>query len=64
MSVDPKSMTCEEFQKQLPELLQSDTDIDLHEHPRSCELCRALINDLYEIEQEAQHHTTPAGYSD
>jgi hypothetical protein len=60
MGTDPKSMTCEELQRNLPELFESDTDVDLHEHPRSCELCRALIHDLYQIEQEARRQHYPS----
>jgi len=53
MKRDSKSMTCEEFQEQLARLFESEADVDLHEHALRCEVCRALVRDLYEIEREA-----------
>jgi hypothetical protein len=54
MSDDPKSMSCEEFQSQLPELISSGADIENHPHLRTCELCRALLNDLETIAEAAR----------
>jgi predicted AAA+ superfamily ATPase len=48
-------MSCKEFQEQLPELLsKSEEDVEHHPHLRSCELCRALIEDLHTIAEESR----------
>jgi len=51
---DPKSMSCQEFQAQLPELIGTGEDINLHPHIQSCELCRALLADLETIAEAAR----------
>jgi predicted anti-sigma-YlaC factor YlaD len=54
MKHDPKSMSCQEFQEQLPELIGSGADVGDHSHLQSCELCRALLNDLETIAEAAR----------
>jgi predicted anti-sigma-YlaC factor YlaD len=54
MKHDPKSMSCQEFQEQLPELIGSGADVGDHPHLQSCELCRALLNDLETIAEAAR----------
>lgn len=51
---DPRTMSCEEFQALLPELIGSGADINLHPHIQSCELCRALLADLETIAEAAR----------
>jgi Uma2 family endonuclease len=52
--IDPKNMSCEEFQALLPELIGTGNDINLHPHIQSCELCRALLADLETIAEAAR----------
>ena len=54
MTKDPKSMTCQEFQEQLPELIGSGESMANHPHFRSCELCQALLADLETIAEAAR----------
>ncbi len=54
MSKDPKAMTCNEFQDQLPELVGSGANVSSHPHLQTCELCRALLNDLETIAEAAR----------
>ncbi len=52
MTPDPKS--CAEFQAHLPELIGSGVNVSEHPHIRSCELCRALFDELETIAQAAR----------
>jgi hypothetical protein len=54
MSEGNGELSCEEFQSRLPTLLEADPDLDLHPHARSCALCRALVEDLFRIAEEAR----------
>ena len=54
MTGDPKSMSCEEFQDQMSELIGSGADVSNHPHMQNCELCRALLNDLETIAEAAR----------
>jgi hypothetical protein len=54
MSDDPKSMSCEEFQEQLAELIGSGADIENHPHLKTCELCRAFLAELETIAEAAR----------
>ena len=54
MKNDPKSMSCQEFQEQLPDLIGSGADVGDHPHLQNCELCRALLNDLETIAEAAR----------
>jgi len=49
-----KTMSCQEFQDQLPELIGSGQNLAEHPHHQSCELCRALLADLETIAQAAR----------
>lgn len=54
MTVDPRNMTCEEFQAQMPELIGSGADASTHPHVLNCALCRALLEDLETIAEAAR----------
>jgi hypothetical protein len=63
--VTKQSMTCEQFQDQLPELFESGADLGSQEHLKSCEQCSALVRDLEYIAQQAKlllpiHDPSPA----
>jgi hypothetical protein len=51
---DPTTMSCEEFQAHLPELIASGEDASQHPHVLECELCRALLADLESIAAAAR----------
>lgn len=51
---DQNSMSCEEFQALLPELIGTGEDINLHPHIQTCELCRAFLADLEAIAEAAR----------
>jgi hypothetical protein len=51
---EPKTMTCEEFQNLLPQLIGTGEDINLHPHIETCELCRAFLSDLEAIAEAAR----------
>jgi predicted anti-sigma-YlaC factor YlaD len=54
MTIDPKHMTCQEFQAYLPELIGSGENAADHPHLKDCELCRALLADLETIAEAAR----------
>jgi predicted anti-sigma-YlaC factor YlaD len=54
MTVDPRNMTCQQFQSQLPEIVGSGQDVSTHPHLQSCDLCRALVADLETIAEAAR----------
>lgn len=54
MTVDPKSMNCEEFQSQLAELVGSGADVSNHPHVKDCDICRRLFEDLQTIADAAK----------
>ena len=54
MTEDPRNMTCEEFQDQMPDLIGSGEDASAHPHVQSCALCRALLSDLETIAEAAR----------
>jgi len=54
MTKDPNSLSCQDFQDQLPELVGSGKDVANHPHLRSCPLCRALLDDLETIAEAAR----------
>ncbi|HEY4047450.1 MAG TPA: hypothetical protein VGM27_11345 [Acidobacteriaceae bacterium] len=47
-------MGCAEFQELLPELFESGDDLGKNEHLQTCENCRALVEDLEYIAQQAK----------
>ena len=54
MSDNLKSMSCAEFQAQLPELIGSGQNASNHPHIQNCELCRALLAELETIAEAAR----------
>jgi len=54
MTDDRNTMSCAEFQAQLPELIGSGEDATTHPHLQNCELCRALLADLETIAEAAR----------
>jgi hypothetical protein len=54
MTKDANSLTCAEFQAQLPDLIGSGEKIGEHPHIQTCELCRALLADLETIAEAAR----------
>jgi len=54
MTIDPKSMTCEEFQSQLAELVGSGADVENHPHIQECAICRQLYEELQTIVDAAR----------
>jgi len=53
MTNDPRTMSCQEFQAHLPELIGSGENAANHPHVQNCELCRALLADLETIAEAA-----------
>lgn len=56
---------CDEFQRQLPELFDSDEDLVQHPHLQTCTNCSALVRDLEYIAAQAKlllpiHDPSPA----
>jgi hypothetical protein len=54
MTMDPKSMSCEEFQSQLAELVGSGADVANHPHIKECDICRQLFEELQTIVDAAK----------
>lgn len=54
MTMDPKSMSCEEFQDQLSDLVGSGADVESHPHIKECEICRQLYQELQVIADAAK----------
>jgi hypothetical protein len=54
MKDDPSTMSCAEFQAQLPNLIGSGKNMADHPHIQSCELCRTLLADLETIAEAAR----------
>jgi predicted anti-sigma-YlaC factor YlaD len=54
MTVDQKSMSCEEFQSQLAELVGSGANVSNHPHIKECDNCRRLYQDLQTIADAAK----------
>jgi hypothetical protein len=54
MTEELASISCQEFQDQLPELIGSGLNLADHPHYRNCERCRALLADLESIAQAAR----------
>jgi hypothetical protein len=54
MTENHNKQVCEKFQSELPDLIGTGQDIYLHPHLQSCELCRALVDDLMTIAAAAR----------
>jgi predicted anti-sigma-YlaC factor YlaD len=48
------TLSCEEFQAQMAELIGSGEDVAQHPHLQSCERCRALLAELETIAEAAR----------
>jgi len=59
VSDDPRTMSCAEFQAQLPELIGSGADLSAHSHLSGCALCQALLADLETIAEAARQLLAP-----
>jgi len=46
MSKRARKMTCEEFQRLIPELVNSDADPSDHPHAKACAECRQIAQEL------------------
>jgi hypothetical protein len=60
-----KTMTCAEFQDNLPDLFEAHADLNAQEHLKTCENCAALVRDLEYIASQAKlllpmHDPSPA----
>lgn len=56
---------CNEFQRRLPELFDSEEDLVAHAHLKTCDNCSALVRDLEYIAAQAKlllpiHDPSPA----
>jgi hypothetical protein len=51
---DTSTLSCEQFQALLPELIGSGEDISQHPHMRTCALCRELLAELETIAEAAR----------
>lgn len=49
-----KTMSCEEFQSQLSDLVGSGADIENHPHIKECDICRELYQQLQTIADAAK----------
>jgi hypothetical protein len=47
-------MTCAEFQRELPLIIDSGGTPEQEEHLKSCDVCRGLVNDLRYIADQAK----------
>ena len=56
--LNPKSLTCYQFQTRLPELIGSEENLTAHPHLDQCPICGALLADLESI-SEAAHLLFP-----
>jgi len=54
MTTNNKTMSCEEFQSQLSDLVGSGADVENHYHIQECEICRELYEQLQTIAQAAK----------
>ena len=54
MPRDASKLTCEEFQGQLPNLINSDADLEDNPHVKACPACRRIVQELEMIAEEAR----------
>ncbi len=65
MKTNQTTLSCAEFQEQLPELFESGASLQEQDHLKTCEQCSALVRDLEYIAQQAKlllpiHDPSPA----
>ncbi|HEV2133752.1 MAG TPA: hypothetical protein VGR47_05765 [Terracidiphilus sp.] len=53
------SMSCSEFQKQLPKMVSSGESAAAHPHVQVCERCRSLVAELEMIAEAARNLFPP-----
>jgi hypothetical protein len=46
-------MTCTEFERVLPDIIEGDREFEQEQHLRTCSACRCLVSDLKAISQQA-----------
>ncbi len=54
MKTDPKSLSCEEFQSQMAEMIGSGEDLSSHPHVQDCSRCNSLLAELEAIAEAAR----------
>ncbi|MGD0095464.1 MAG: hypothetical protein ABSB60_03155 [Terracidiphilus sp.] len=54
MAEHTESMTCVQFQNQLPELIGSGTELSADPHLKHCQVCKALLGELEAIAEAAR----------
>jgi hypothetical protein len=54
MPKDTSKLTCEEFRRQLSDLINSDAYLEDHPHVKACPTCRQLAQELEVIAEEAR----------
>jgi hypothetical protein len=54
MIEDIGNADCLEFQNHLFELVARGVDLKTHPHVKACDLCSALVHDLYRIAEDAR----------
>lgn len=64
MSDDLRKLTCEEFQNQIAELVDSGANIESHPHVKVCATCSQLLHDLEKIAENSRHFRFGANESD
>jgi ubiquitin len=65
MKTSKQTVSCADFQDQLPDLFESGADLRQQEHLQTCAQCAALVRDLEYIAQQAKlllpiHDPSPA----
>ena len=55
MSEQSPELTCEDFLRQVPELLMSDENIENQPHFKACSTCRSLLREIETIAEDASH---------
>jgi hypothetical protein len=54
MGEETSRANCLEFQNQLSELIATGVALSSHPHVKACELCSALLHDIYRIAEDAK----------
>jgi len=54
MKTSKQSVSCADFQDQLPDIFESGVALSEQEHLQTCEQCAALVRDLEYIAQQAK----------
>jgi hypothetical protein len=49
-----RKLTCDEFQRQLSDLINSDANLEDHPHVKTCPTCRQIARELEVIAEEAR----------